>query len=378
MPTPLAARRLEIFSATRGDPAGFLRFERARLRFSLGTSLADLAIPVEVAADARAIVRSAATEIALLLSTHHRALVPPDELDRLILREEYANLPRVEAQLGPSGGGPDLRAAAQLCPAIHPALTGGLVTAWMGKGGRGRSLVALWIELLRQAFAEMAETGGREETPLLVALALAAEMGAAGRDVQGCLPPPPLDRYLRSAALAAAWLAARTGLARGVARRGAARGRPAAAAARGGRSRRAPSSAAGRRCSPAARRSTAATSRPASRAATSSPRGSGRARTRTPSRRTPPPPSQGDEELARRAEPAVAVARLRELVGAAVAAVEGGGGRARPRSRSARSCAPRARSRPPSGRTAPRKDLAARLAARAARRRPGASAPRRS
>ena len=48
-------------------------------------------------------------EIGLLLSTHHRAFVPGDELDRLILREEYATLPAVAAQLGPSGGGPDLR-----------------------------------------------------------------------------------------------------------------------------------------------------------------------------------------------------------------------------------------------------------------------------
>jgi hypothetical protein len=214
VPSPLARRRLEVHQAARAGAPGFLRLERDRLRFSLGTSLAELAVPIEVAEDARAIVRGAAIEIALLLSTHHRAFVPADDVDRLILREEYALVPAPAARLGASGGGPDLRGAAQLAPAVHPALTGGLVTAWMGKGGKGRSLVALWIELLRRGFEEMAESGGREKTPLLVALALSGEMAAAERDVKACLPAPPLDRYLGSAALAACWLAARTGLGR--------------------------------------------------------------------------------------------------------------------------------------------------------------------
>jgi len=214
VPSPLALRRLEIFSSARPDPAAFLRFDRERLRFSLGTSLADLAIPVEISPDARAIVRGALAEIALLLSTHHRGLASADDVDRLILREEYAQLPAIHAQLGPSGGGPDLRAASQLAPAVHPALSGGLVSAWMGKGGKGRSLVALWIELLRRGFEEMAASRGREETPRVVALALSGAMAAAERELKPFLPAPPLDRYLKAAALAAGWLAARTGLAR--------------------------------------------------------------------------------------------------------------------------------------------------------------------
>jgi hypothetical protein len=214
VPTPLAARRLEIHAAARAAEGGFLRLERERLRFSLGTSLADVAVPVEIAPDARAIVRGAATEIALLVATHHRTILPAEDVDRLILREEYASLPPVEARLAVSAGGPDLRAAVQLGPAIHPALTGGLLAAWMGKGGKGRSLVALFIELLRRAFVEMAEGGDREETPLLVALALGAELVGAEHDVREVLPRVPFEKYLRAAALAATWIAARTGLAR--------------------------------------------------------------------------------------------------------------------------------------------------------------------
>jgi hypothetical protein len=210
--SPLAARRLEIFSAARLDPAGFVRFEPGRVRFSLGTSLADLAIPVELSADAQGIVRGAAAEIALLLTTHHRAFVPADDLDRLLLREDYAALPQVAPQLGPPPGNPDLRAAAQLAPALHPALTGGLVGAWMGKGGRGRSLVALWIELVRRSLDEHSATRGREETPLIVTLALGAATAAADREIRDALPSPPLDRSFRAASLAALWLAARTGI----------------------------------------------------------------------------------------------------------------------------------------------------------------------
>jgi hypothetical protein len=204
-----------VFAAARADPGAFVRLDASRVRFSLGTSAADFAVPVEIAADARAIVRGAAAEAALLLASHHRRFVPADDLDRLILREDYAGLPPVPPLLGAgAAGGPDLRGAAQLGPAIHPALTGGIVAAWMGKGGKGRSLVALWIELLVRAFAEMAGSKGREETPLLAALALGAETAGAERALRDALPSPPVDRYLRAAALSALWVAARTGLAR--------------------------------------------------------------------------------------------------------------------------------------------------------------------
>ncbi|HEY6100510.1 MAG TPA: hypothetical protein VIW03_13830, partial [Anaeromyxobacter sp.] len=200
MPSAVALRRFEIYGAARADPARFLRLEPSRVRFSLGTSLADFSIPVEVAADARAIVQGAATEVALLLTTHHRRFVPADDVDRLILREDYASLPQVEPLLGaPPGGGPDLRAAAGLAPAVHPALTGGVVSAWIARGGKGRSLVALWIEVLHRAFEEMAASKGKEETPLLAALALSAETAAAERALRDALPAPPLDRYLKAA-----------------------------------------------------------------------------------------------------------------------------------------------------------------------------------
>lgn len=324
MPSPLALRRLELFSAVRADPAGFLRLDRERLRFSLGTSIADLSVPIEVSRDARAIVQPAMGEIALLLSTHHRGFVAPDDVDQLILREEYAALPPVTGHLGPSGGGPDLRAAAQLGPAIHPALTGGVLSAWMGRGGKGRSLVALWIELLRRGFEEMAACRDREETPVLVALALFAETAAAERQLKPLLPSPPVDRYLRTAALAAGWLAARTGLARAWrdARRavddpllGRLEAALSPAALLGGRPGVTGGGATlyGADLSPGIPRADDVVGRLAQGGDPDA------------ARADLAQAIAADDDLARRAEHAVAVSAMRELLGSALAAAEGGG-----------------------------------------------------
>ena len=214
MASSLAARRLQIMAAARAAGGDLLCLDPARLRFSLGTSIADVRVPVQVAPDARDIVRSAAAELAMLLASQHRALVPVDEIDRVYLADGYATLPAPSATLGPSRGGADLRTASQIGAAAHPALTGGIVCAWMGPGGRGRSLTALFIQALGQGFAEMEASRQREETPFLVALALFDELASAEERVREVLPGPPLDRYLRAATFTGVWVAARTGVAR--------------------------------------------------------------------------------------------------------------------------------------------------------------------
>ncbi len=211
---PIAARRLRILALAQAQGEPFLRLDPARLRFQLGTSHADLRVPVELAADAAAIVRGAVDQLGLLLSIQHGRFLPAADLDRLYLREDYASLPPVADQLGLATGGPDLRAAARLALSAHPALHGGLVTAWMGPGGKGRSLTALWIATLRGAAAEMAASPQREETPFLVTLALSGALQAATAGLRDVLPSAPHDRHLRSAALTALWVSARTGLSR--------------------------------------------------------------------------------------------------------------------------------------------------------------------
>jgi len=323
VPSPLAARRLEIHAAARREPASFLRIDPASVRFHLGTSLADFSVPVRIAPDAAGIVAGAATEVALLLATHHR-FVPEDDRDRLIVREDYARLPGVEPFYGPSAGGPDLRAAAQLAAAVHPALTGGIATAWLGRGGKGNALASLFIALWRRAFEEMAASGGKEETPLLVALATSAELHSAERAIRELLPAPPLDRYLRGAAQGALWIAARTGLARAWRDAGRKPDDPvllrieaafAPGALLGGRAGFAASGATLYGCELAAGipRADDLTARLAA----------GGDATAAAAELTAA--LGAEEELARRAEGAVAVAHLRERIGAAVLMAEASG-----------------------------------------------------
>ncbi len=210
----VAARRVEIMAAARAAAGALVNFDPAKLRFSLGTSLSDVRIPVQVAPDAAGIVSAAATELGMLLATQHHHFVPAGELDRVYVSEGYASLPATAPTLGPSSGGTDLRAAAQLGAAAHPALTGGIVCAWMGPGGRGRSLTALFIQALQQALAEGEEPRQGEETPLIVAMALFDELLRADERVRDVMPAPPIDRYLRSATSIGLWIAACTGLGR--------------------------------------------------------------------------------------------------------------------------------------------------------------------
>jgi hypothetical protein len=223
VPSAAADRRLEILASARRRRTDFLRLDPARFRFSLGTSLTDFRVPVQFAGDARAVVTAAACELAAILPAHHR-FVPADERERLVRGSLRSEPPHVPARLAPTGGGPDLRAAARLGAEIHPALTGGMLCAWMGPGGRGRSLVGLAIELTRRALAESADGGHREPTPLFAALALHAELAATETAFRDLLPGPPLDRYLGAAVLAGLWVAARAGVVRAL--QGA--GRPAA------------------------------------------------------------------------------------------------------------------------------------------------------
>ena len=101
---------------------------------------------------------------------------------------------------------------------LRPGSTRRSRAAWSPPGwaraGEGDRWWRSGFELLRQSFAEMALSRGREPTPLLVALALSAASSACQREVRDALPGPPLDRYFRAATLCGLWLAARTGLAR--------------------------------------------------------------------------------------------------------------------------------------------------------------------
>lgn len=216
VPSPIAERRIELVSLLRGRAADVLRLDPSRLRFSIGVSAADMKVPYEVHPEVLALFAQAARQLGLLLLSRHRELLLADQFDRYVQMPEFSALPPFKPSLLPSTGGPEVRAAAELGPYLHPLLTGGVMVAWLGQGGGGRSLVALLLEVLRRAFTEMQEARGREETPALVALMLSTALPGLERSVRSLAMPPSLDRMVTAASAVGIFLALRLAIDRTV------------------------------------------------------------------------------------------------------------------------------------------------------------------
>lgn len=214
MASPIAERRVALARAFSSGQAALPRFDHTKLRFALGTSMAELKVPFVVTPDVQRIVVQAARQLVLMLVGRHRSLLPTDEFDQFLLDEGFANLPQIAPTLAPPAGGADVRATAELASRLHPALTGGVMSAWLGSGGGGRSLVALTIELFRKAIAEMREARGREETSTLLALIFSSMLPAAEGALRHVPLSPPHDRWFRGAAAVGLFLGLRLGLER--------------------------------------------------------------------------------------------------------------------------------------------------------------------
>ncbi len=212
--SPIARRRFELAMQLYGRVGELLRLEPSRLRFSLSVSLADVRVPFHITPDAAALFPQGARQLALMLLSRHRDLVTAGEFDRFLLVEEFSSLPALQPTLSTSAGGPEMRATVNLATLCHPLLTGGVMGAWLGTGGGGRALVALVIDVLRRAFAEMQESRGREETPVLAALMLSSQLPGVERTLRALELPPSVERQLVAAAATGLYLALRLGVER--------------------------------------------------------------------------------------------------------------------------------------------------------------------
>ena len=209
MESPIADRRIEL---ARRFSQGYPRPDAAHLRFCLGTSISDLRIPFHAAPEVVRIFAGSGRQLALMLLSRHRVLVPAEELDPFLLSEEFGALPTASPLLSPTSGGADVRAAAFLAFRSHPALTGGVLAAWLGPGGGGRSLVAMVIELLRKGFAEQRAGRGIEDTPLLTLAMLLKVLPTVEGRIRDLALPRPLERNLRGATSVGLYLALRLGV----------------------------------------------------------------------------------------------------------------------------------------------------------------------
>jgi hypothetical protein len=151
-----------------------LRLDGSALRFHLGTSLADLRVPVSIAPSLAGAFAGAVRDLFFLLCMRHRALLKEGEYDHLLLQDDFdSKAARPLSFLPPPQVTRDgvLRAFAE-APGMHPALDSGVLASWIGTGRPGRALVGALNAVLRRAMGEAQSAQPSEPTPYLALLAL--------------------------------------------------------------------------------------------------------------------------------------------------------------------------------------------------------------
>ena len=188
-----------------------LKLDGRALRFHVGTSLADVRVPVHLDLEVEEALVAALRDLFFLLCLRHRAALREHEYDQLLLLDGFD--PRA---LRPISFSPPatvtrdgIRRAFLEAPDLHPALDSGLVASWIASGRPGRVLVGALNALLRRAIDESAATDQREPTPYLLLLALRSLTEKALEAVRQIAIQPPIARTLHGAVGAGLLLAVR-------------------------------------------------------------------------------------------------------------------------------------------------------------------------
>jgi len=151
-----------------------LRLDGRALRFHLGTSLADLRVPVALGADLRRAFTAAVRHLYFLLCLRHRPSLKESEFDQLLLQDGFDSkaLRPVSFSPPPTVTGENVRRAFAEAPELHPALDAGVLASWIASGRPGRVWVGVLNAVLRRAMAEAAASDRHEPTPYLLLLSL--------------------------------------------------------------------------------------------------------------------------------------------------------------------------------------------------------------
>ncbi len=189
-----------------------LRLDGQALRFHLGTSLADLRIPLAVDVQLEDALGAAVRDLLFLLVLRHRAALRADEYDRFLLLDGFDPQRHRPASFGPPStvARQGVAVAFNEGPELHPALDSGTLAGWIGQGRPGRTLVGLLHSLLRRAVEEERETEGREPTPYLALLALRTRLPERVQTELKAIPlAAPAGRVLQGAVAAGLLIALR-------------------------------------------------------------------------------------------------------------------------------------------------------------------------
>jgi hypothetical protein len=191
-----------------------LRLDGRTLRFHLGTSLADLRVPVHVDESVRGVLRTAVRDLFFLLSLRHRAALRENEYDQLILLDGFEPGAARQTSFNPpaSAKSENVRHAFLEAPGFHPALDCGLVASWLTSGRPGRALAGTLNALLRRAHAETAGRDPLEPTSFLALLAIRSLSQEALATLRGFPISGPAGRALHGAVAAGLLLVVRLAL----------------------------------------------------------------------------------------------------------------------------------------------------------------------
>jgi len=172
-----------------------LRLDGRALRFHLGTSLADLRVPVSVSPDLRRAFTAAVRDLYFLLCLRHRPLLKADEFDQLLLQDGFDSKALRPVSFSPPStvNRDNVRRAFIEAPELHPALDAGVLASWIASGRPGRVWVGALNALLRRAMAEAAASERREPTTYLVLLSLRA----LADEAHGILRKVPLGQAMQ-------------------------------------------------------------------------------------------------------------------------------------------------------------------------------------
>ena len=189
-----------------------LRLDGRALRFHVGTSLADLRVPVHVAEDIERTFRAAVRDLFFLLCVRHRPALREYEYDRLILLDGFdPRATRPVSFVPPAAVKSDnVRKAFLEAPELHSSLDSGLLASWIASGRPGRVLVGALNALLRRAQEEAKAQEPPEPTPYVALLALRALSHATLLGTLRDLPVSgPVGRVLEGAVAAGLLVAMR-------------------------------------------------------------------------------------------------------------------------------------------------------------------------
>ena len=211
-----AEERLDVLGRLRKSAQGravadTLRLDARALRFHLGTSLADLRVPVHVDGSVQSALHIAIRDLFFLLALRHRAALRQSEYDQLILLDGFDPRAARQTSFNPpaSAKSENIRTAFLEAPELHPALDGGLLASWLSSGRPGRVLAGTLNALLRRAQEESTGREPAEPTAWIVLLAIRSLSQLALGTLREFPISGPAGRMLHGAVAAGLLLALR-------------------------------------------------------------------------------------------------------------------------------------------------------------------------